>query len=56
MAPFGRYVDFKDMTIFNRLLTHNGGYAGPLKWYQSVMRGINAADEQGVLYPVMLQM
>ena len=47
MAPFGEYVDNKTMDIFNNIVTLNGGYDGPVKWYKSCMRDINKADEEG---------
>ena len=47
MAPFGHYVDVNDMDTFNRILRLHGGYNGPVKWYKSILRDFNAADEKG---------
>lgn len=47
MAPFGHYVDVNDMYTLNRILQSHGGYDGPVKWYQSMLRDYNLADEKG---------
>lgn len=47
MAPFGQYVDVNDMNTFNRILRLHGGYDGPVKWYKSMLRDYNLADEKG---------
>jgi soluble epoxide hydrolase/lipid-phosphate phosphatase len=44
-APLAPWISPIDDAIHNKIIAHNGGYAGYVKWYIAALTDINSADE-----------
>ncbi|KAG6355139.1 hypothetical protein INS49_004220 [Diaporthe citri] len=48
IAPWQKYLGPEDKATFQFILAVSGGFDGPIKSYKSLMRDVNAADEEDI--------
>ena len=45
MSPLPPWLPKQEHEIHNKIISHNGGYAGPVNWYVAAVNNVNSADE-----------